>query len=81
MKINRHQSCSNCGDKNTYYVDDPFGNPNILKLKLTDENSVQDEVNGYIENFGSNEPITSFCQGCQKFLLTFDESTVKQNSR
>ena len=66
VKINRHQSCSNCGDKNTYYVDDPFGNPNILKLKLTDENSVQDEVNGYIENFGSNEPITSFCQGCQK---------------
>ena len=54
VKIKRHQSCSNCGDSSTYDVDDPYGNPNILKLMLSDENTVQDEVNAYIQNFGSN---------------------------
>ena len=65
-KIKRHQSCSVCGDESTFNVDDPFGNPNILKLKLSYENTVQDEVNAYIQNFGSNESKTSFCQNCKQ---------------
>ena len=65
-KIKRHQTCSACGDESTFDVDDPYGNPNVLKLKLSNENSVQDEVNAYIQNFGSNEPKTSFCPKCQE---------------
>ena len=68
VKINRHQSCSVCGDESIFAVDDPFGNPNILKLKLSHENTVQDEVDVYIQNFGSNESKTSFCASptCQQ---------------
>ena len=66
VKIKRHQSCSICGEASTFDVDDPYGNPNILKLKPSNENTVQDEVNVYIQNFGSNETKTSYCQFCQK---------------
>ena len=66
VKIKRHESCSICGNASTFDVEDPYGNPNILKLKLSNETTVQDEVNVYIQNFGSNESKTSFCQSCQQ---------------
>ena len=66
VKIKRHQSCSVCGKASTFEVDDPYGNPNILKLKLSNESTVQDEVDIYIKNFGCNETKTSYCQFCQK---------------
>ena len=66
VKIKRHQSCSICGNASTFDVEDPYGNPNILKLMTSNESTVQDEVNVYLQNFGSNEPEVTFCSNCQQ---------------
>ena len=49
VEIKRKQKCATCAEENMFSVDAYYGSPNILMLKQSDKNNIQDEVNSYIK--------------------------------
>ena len=80
VETKRTQRCTVCAEQSIFSVDANYGNPNILMLQQSTENSVQEEVDNYIRNIkkevSSNDV---YCKKCQAFVTMTLSDSLKTN--
>ena len=64
VDFNLHERCNLCQDESVSTIENPWGNPNILHLKLNGRPTVQEEIDEYIKKEKCAKLKTLFCRKC-----------------